>query len=41
LPTMVGINLPKLIDRPQETPNDMTATTTLLTNFSTEVSQSH
>ena len=40
LPTMVGINLPKPVNQPQETSNDMTATT-LLTNFSIEVSQSH
>ena len=41
LPTVVGINLPQHVNQVQESPNEMTATPTLLTNFSTEVPQSH
>jgi putative transposase len=39
LPVMVGINLPP--PQPKETPNAITTTPTLHTNFSTEVSQNH
>jgi putative transposase len=41
LPTIVGINLPQPNIQPKETVHDLTTTLTLLTNFSTEVSQSH
>lgn len=41
LPTVVGINLPKPITQPQESAHDLTTTPALLTNFLTEVSQSH
>jgi len=39
LPDVVGINLPQ--PQPTETPNALTTTPALHTNFSTEVSQSH
>lgn len=39
VPTLVGINLPPL--KTLETPHDLTAASALLTNFSTQVSQSH
>jgi putative transposase len=41
LPTVVGINLPKPITQLKETAHALTTTPTLLTNFLTEVSQSH
>jgi putative transposase len=41
LPTVVGINLPKQLTPPKETSDALTATPELLTNFSTQVSQSH
>ena len=41
LPTMVGINLPKPNRIDKEIVHDLNTTPALLTNFSTEVSQSH
>jgi putative transposase len=41
LPTVVGINLPKSITQLKETAHALTTTPALLTNFLTEVSQSH
>jgi len=41
LPTVVGINLPKSFPNTQEIPHDVAATPEMLTNFSTQVSQSH
>ena len=41
LPTLVGVNLPRLTPQPKEIVHDVTTTPVLLTNFSTEVSQSH
>lgn len=41
LPTVVGINLPNPITQLKETVDDLTTTPALLTNFLTEVSQSH
>ena len=38
---VVGINIPKNIPNTQETSHDIAATPEMLTNFSSQVSQSH